>query len=382
MYDKVYEARYGRDTPEEEVEAILEDFFIESAEVSNLIGLSTALTEMSDGLDDLDDDDQRAPKRFIRELVERESLENRFSDPVDFANNHELAEGIIAKTFRTAGQVLVTVFKIAAFTIRRGSIFISRLSKDAAAIETRLEKLDGLMRKRKTEDKRILVSRGDLVLLIEEYDLNRTPSSSISSFLSATATVVDAYNAFIKAAVSKATTLLMDKGTPVFDLKDFEEIEADLDSKLESLDDSDNLLIGNRYFKYMKDSKIAKRLVLTTGRPDAKSIVAKIKSIESLTNADIESQRSSYRSGPLKKLYALFNDTQAIYADVVEFERMVKSKESKDVTKLSDEDKHKLAKYLNEVVKESTEATMGHVMAAYKTMNAGLVLLEESAAQD
>lgn len=385
---KNYEDKYGKDaTPEDEQKAILEDLMGESRDVMEMLGTVEAIYQHMPAIEAMDDED-RTPA--INMLVERASkfqmadtsmeASDYFGSAGDHLNDRsDRNEGKIRSLMKWAGQAVVASYQIISYGLKRTSVYISRYKKSADGIEQRLVKLEGLMKNRKSEKNRIYFSKSKMLLLVEEYELNTSPASSVSSFAGTIYGIIDDYVGALRTISTKADADLSKGENAKIDMDSYNKIVSDLLEDLEEKFKDKELLIGNRYVKVNKSASPSKAISLAIGRPDPKSIVSKFSPMAALSNSAVESQRDGLRSGVLKKMYKMLDDTVSDMEAVTKLQGLSSKKDKKEKEESPDKKEvATLTKFLTDLTKELTAGIFVLADMVYDTVDAAVSLLEDS----
>lgn len=389
---EAYERRYGRDTVEEEMEAILEDASQESVEVLDILNVSSSIISSMESVMALDDQDRILPLTLLHNQVMNTgfnigpSLENaRAGDFIPELNQTVGdAERLTSTLLRWAGDAIKASYKILVYSLKRGAIFLSRTKKDVIGLEDRLTRLDGLMKSRKREDNRIFFSKKYLEMLADEYDINTQPAGAVSSFVSVIYSIMDEYISTVKKISVKAEGHLNGSDTKI-DIDEYEKIIKDLVDGLEDKFKDKDQLIGNLYVKVNKGSKLSKLVTLEVGRPSPSTAVSRYRPMDALTNSEVESQRTSLRGGAIKKMYAMLDNSGETMKEISKFSKLVSSKkftEKGDGDNKENKDLAALSKFLNENVKELMEGIFTLSGIAYERVDVVVKLLEDSVSVD
>lgn len=389
---EAYEKKYGRDTVEEEMVAILEDVSQESIEVMDILNVSSSIISSMESIVALDDQDRVLPLTLLhRQVMDTgfnagPSLENARSGDFIPELNQTVgdAERLTSSLLRWAGDAIKASYKILVYSMKRGAIFLSRTKKDVVGLEGRLTRLDGLMKSRKREDNRIFFSKNYLEMLADEYEINTQPAGAVSSFVGVIYSIMDEYISTVKKISVKAERHLNGTDTKI-KMEEYEKIIEDLVDDLGDKFKSKDQLIGNLYVKVNKGSKLSKLITLEVGRPSPSTAVNKYRPMDALSNSEVESQRTSLRGGAIKKMYAMMDNSGETMEEISKFSKLVSSKkftEKNDDNKEENKDLATLSKFLNENVKELMEGIFTLSRLAYDRVDVAVKLLEDSVSVD
>lgn len=389
---EAYEKKYGRDTVEEEMVAILEDVSQESIEVMDILNVSSSIISSMESIVALDDQDRVLPLTLLhRQVMDTgfnagPSLENARSGDFIPELNQTVgdAERLTSSLLRWAGDAIKASYKILVYSMKRGAIFLSRTKKDVVGLEGRLTRLDGLMKSRKREDNRIFFSKNYLEMLADEYEINTQPAGAVSSFVGVIYSIMDEYISTVKKISVKAEGHLNGTDTKI-KMEEYEKIIEDLVDDLGDKFKSKDQLIGNLYVKVNKGSKLSKLITLEVGRPSPSTAVNKYRPMDALSNSEVESQRTSLRGGAIKKMYAMMDNSGETMEEISKFSKLVSSKkftEKNDDNKEENKDLATLSKFLNENVKELMEGIFTLSRLAYDRVDVAVKLLEDSVSVD
>ncbi len=374
---KRYEKKYGRETAEEEMEAILEDATTESREISHLLSVSSNILDNIEQVSLMGDVDRKPSLSLLHGFA----METKFNKEVlelstEASDDFVFSEGLVASIVNWASSAVSASFKVMGYALKRGAIFVSRTRKDADQLESRLTKLDSLMKSRKSEKNRIFFDKSKLAMFVEEYDLNTTPASSISTFVGAIYSIIDKKMDMLRKITSKAESDLTSSGK--IDIKSYKEIVDDLIDDLSKSYGKDTEFIGNKWIKVNESAKIDKLITFETSRPDPKTVISKFRPMDALSNSEVESQRTSLRSGSIKKMYRMMDETSEDLKKISEFNKAHSAKKKDSDQEPDKKDVAELGKFLNEHIEPTITSIMNLAKYAYDLVDANVSLLEDS----
>lgn len=381
-----YERKFGKDaTPEEEQEILLGQLMGESRDVMQMMDTASMIFEHQGTLQGMDDGDRSLAISMLEQRasdyeIPGISFEAEFgSSKAYLSDQSDRNEGKLTTLLQWAEQAVRSSYQILGYGLKRSGVFISRSKKTVDGIEARLTKLDGLMKSRKSEKNRIYFNKTKLALLVEDYDVNTSPAGAVSSFVGTIYGILDDYMDALRTISVRADTDLNKGDGAEIDLEAYKKVVDDLLEDLESKFKSKETLIGNRYVKVNKSAKPSKAISLAIDRPDPKSVIGKFRPMDALSNSAVESQRATLRSGVLKKMYKVMDDTAEDMKKISEFSSLSKQKGDKPDGKVPDKkDIADLSKFLTETIKELTEGIFVLSDMVYETVDAAVSLLEDS----
>lgn len=372
-----YEKKYGRDTAEEEMMAILEDVSQESKELSDILSVSSNILDNVSSLSEMADSDRKPSLQILHRLANT----TKFNTEVLNVSNESrddfvYSEGLVASIINWASSAVVASFKIFGYALKRGSIFISRTRKDADQLDKRLTKLDPLMKSRKSENNKFYFDKAKLAMFVEEYDVNTNPAGSISTFAGSIYSIINKKMDMLRKISTKAEADLTSESE--IDIKEYTKIVEDLVDDLVDTYKDKEVFIGNKYIKVHKENKLDKLITFEIDRPDPKSIIGKFRPLKALSNSEVESQRSSIRSGVLKKMYKMIDESSKDLKAISEFNKANSATKKDDDKSPDKKDAAELGKFLNNTIGPTIKSIMELSKYAYDLVDANVTLLEDS----
>lgn len=374
---QAYEDRYGKDaTPEEEQEILLATLSKEARDIMEMASTAEAIYQHLPSIESMDDADRSLAVDLLIQRASEHPLPGVSLESMDRSDRNE---GKFRTLLQWAGQAVMATYQILGYTLKRTGVYISRSKKNVDGLEQRLTKLDGLMKKRKSEDNRIFFPKNKLILLVDEYDVNTAPAGAVSSFISTIYSILDDYVNVLRTISTKADSDLSKGEGAEIDIDSYKSLISDMLSELDDKFKSKELLIGNRYVKVDKNAKPSKAISLAVGRPDPKSIIGKFRPMAALSNSAVESQRSTLRSSVIKKMYKVLDDTAEDMEKISKAPGLSakKGKDKADATP-DKKDVATLSKFLTETSKELIEGIVVLSDMVYETVDASVSLLEDS----
>lgn len=374
---EIYEKRYARDTAEEEMVAILEDASNESRDVHRILSVSSNILGNVGTLGRMADSDRVPALTMLHDFAVDTGFSPQSLDvSMERNNDFVFSEGIISSIINWTGQAISASFKVMGYALKRGALFVSRTRKDADQLDKRLTRLDGMMRSRKNEDNSLFFDKSKLMMFVEEYDVNTAPAGSIGTYTGAIYGIIDVKMDMLRKLISKAESDLMSESD--IEIDDYKKIVTDMVEELESKYKDKQEFIGNRYIKVHPSAKMDKLITFEVGRPDPKSVIGKYRPMKALTNSQVDSQRSTLRTGALKRMYQMIDSTSEDLKGISEFNKANKAKKKDDDLEFDKKDVADLGKFLNDHIEPTITSIMELARYAYDLVDANVTLLEDS----
>lgn len=373
-----YERRYGRDTAEEEMVAILEDISEESRELGLILGTAENILTHTPQIRKMDEIDQQAPIAILARSISETQYPVEEGVSLEAKDDFVYNEGILSTLTRWAVEGVVTTYKILAYSLKRASLFIARSRKDVDALSARLEKLDKRIKSRKSESNRIRFGKKRLAMLVEDDSVNTTPASAVSTFATQVYGIIGDYADALKAIATKADTDLNKGSDGTIDVAAYEKIISDMLTDLAQKHKGSELLIGNRAIRVDASAKPSKAVTFVEKKPDPKAVAAKFTVMDALSNATVESQRTVLRKGVIEKMEAMIESTSKTFDQASQFTKLSKAKSGDEKDGPEKKETAALGKFLNETHKELIEGILVLSKEVYDLADVALQLLEDS----
>lgn len=373
----VYNEKYGRDTGEEELEDILGEVNSKLEESDRTVKLVNYFTESVQAIQRLDYLDTPVAVGMLNQKIADVRHETGLPIPDLYVDD----DGVVSTegVMDVIADITVILFRLSLVAFQRTALFISRLSKSVDGLESRLDRLDPIMKRRKTENLRILLSNKHMTNLVLNNSINTSPVSSASSVVSSVSKVISVLNAYVKKILVEADKVYSAPKDNKYDAETMAEIESEFKDRLKDAIDPKDILLGNRYLEYSENSLLGKSvLVKVLQRPSPKKVLSGQYFIKSLSNDTIESYRESLIDGPLDRLHHLLADTEELYKDL----SASKAKGKQNNEGMSESDVKALAGYVNKNVSAVMTTVMDLSKLCYEVVETVVVYMEESAQQE
>lgn len=372
-----YNEKYGRDTLEEEFDDVTKAVHSNLSDNTRTLELTQYFTESINRINTLDYVDAPVAVDILNNKIHEANSELGLGIPDVLID----AEGVVSTegVMSTLADIAIILFRLSVATFQRTSIFISRVSKDVDGLDNRLDKLDDIMKRRKTEGSRIFLTSKHMTNLVMEHKVTGSPVSDATAFVTSTSSVVTVLNGYVRTALEKANSIYKSPKDNKFDVKDFEDIEEEYKERLSDIVDKDNVLLGNRKFEYSDNKLLGKCIQLKTmDRPSPSKVLRGQYLIKSLSNDTIEDYRDSLKSQTLDKLHKQLTDTAELYKEL----SSSKTQSKKNNDDMSESDVKALANYINTNVAAVVEQVMSLSKLCYEIVNTVVIYMEESAQQE
>lgn len=372
-----YNKIHGRDTAEEEFDDITEAVHSKLEESDRSVRLVNYFTESVNAIQKLDYLDAPIAVDLLNQKIA--SVRNETGIPIPDLYIDE--EGVVSTEgiLDVIADITVILFRLSLVAFQRTALFISRLSKSVDGLENRLDRLDPIMKRRKTENLRILLSNKHMTNLVLNNSINTSPVSSAGAVVSSVSSVISVLNAYVKKILAEADSIYSSPKENKYDAETMNEIESEFKERLSDAIDPKDILLGNRYLEYTPNSLLGKSVqVKVLNRPSPKKVLSGQYFIKSLPNDTIESYRESLIDGPLDRLHHLLSSTEELYEKL----SASKSKGKENNEGMSESDVKALATYVNKNVSAVMTTVMELTKLCYEVVETVVVYMEESAQQE
>lgn len=373
----IYNERYGKDTIEEEFDAVTEAIHGGLSENNRVMSLSQYFTESIDRIKTLDYQDAPVAVNILNNKIHEANQELGLELP-DIMVDEEgtlSTEGIMS----TLAEITTILFRLSLATFQRTALFISRVSKDVDGLENRLDRLDAIMKRRKTEGSRIFLRSKYMINLVMEHKVTGSPVGDATAFVTSVSSVTSVLNGYVKAVLEKANSIYKSPKTDALDIKDFEALEDEYKERLSDFVDKDNVMLGNRKFEYEDNKLLGKCIkIKTMDRPSPTKVLRGQYFIKSLSNDTIEDYRDSLKSNTLDKLHTMLENTAELYKELSDS----KTQGKKNNDAMPETDVKALANYVNTNVTAVVEQIMSLSKLCYEIVDTVVIYMEESAQQE